>query len=159
MGSGNSPPFASAGVGGPGWVAGGGWMVAVGGLVDQARHHGRGDRRRQAAAEWASRAGPSYAQGSERKATGRQRAGAATAVRRLPSRLQQRAAARGAGPEDAGVAVRAVAAALPGSAHRTELRRRCPGPPGAQQRPDQMGRQLIFVSEASIPPSANTPPL
>src|SRR6266851_5857596 len=98
----NSPPFASPGVGGPGWVARGGWIVAVGGLVDQARHHARADRRRQAAAEWASRAGPSDAQGSDRNATGRQRAGAATAVRRLPSRLQQRAAARGAGPEDAG---------------------------------------------------------
>src|SRR4029077_19960703 len=42
-------------------------------LVDQARHHARTDRRRQAAAEWASRAGPSDAQGSDGNAARRKR--------------------------------------------------------------------------------------
>src|SRR6266851_2326296 len=63
------------------------------------------------------------------------------------------------GQKTPAVAVRAVAAALPGSAHRTELRRRCRGPPGAQQRPDQMGGQLIFVGEALIPAFARTEPV
>ena len=65
--------------------------------MDQARHQARADRCRQAAAEWASRAGSPHAQPRDRDAAGRQLAGAATAVRRLPGGLQQRAATRGAG--------------------------------------------------------------
>jgi hypothetical protein len=56
--------------------------------------------------------------------------------------VQQRAAARGAGTEDAGVVVRSLAAALPGSAHRSELWRRCRNPPRPQQRPDQIGGRV-----------------
>src|SRR5215469_3216143 len=54
--------------------------LAVGGVVDQAGHPARADCRRQAAAEWAARAGASHAQARDGDAASRQFAGAATAV-------------------------------------------------------------------------------
>jgi hypothetical protein len=46
--------------------------------------------------------------------------------------------------------LRRLAAALPGSDRRSELRWRRRHPPCAQQWPDQVGGELVFVGEALI---------
>src|SRR4029077_4117037 len=103
----NGPPFASPGVGGLARLAGWGGMLGI---------RARADRCRQAAAEWPSRAGPSDAQARDCDAAGRQLAGAAAALRGVLRSLQPRAAARSAGATDTGLAVPALAAALPATA-------------------------------------------
>ena len=85
----------------PGWAD-----CRVGGLVDQARHPPSGSSP-------ASRSRMGGTSGFIARSTRTPRCRRPNSFRRVPCRLQQRAAARSAGTEDAGFVVRSLAAAYP----------------------------------------------